>query len=1203
MLQSQVLVTTIGCLLDPLMTRDTRLSPPGRTVREYVLEQWPLFSDMASLIVAVDGNVVGDDPLDVVMGPGQSLLLAIRPGKGGGKSPIATVAMLALSIAAPYMAPTAWVNSMAVGMANTFGVSAAMSMGTYVTLATRIIGAGIALVGGVLISSVFGGGAASVGDPAGTSLAQSATYSWTNDANPVVEGGVCPVLYGTMRITPPCVGRYIELGDDGKQYFNGLYLVADHAVDYIDDIEINNTPLVYYENVTTEKRYGTPDQAVMPNFTDSISQKASGAVLSTSPVVIRTDGNAVEDIAVSLLNPAGLCYFDNGGNVKEASFTYKLRFRKVGDVDWTDWLQETVTAATNNEYRTYKKLGGLPTPGQYDIEASFVVQPTLDARTRTLTKLEFIHEIIHAEQRYPGRSLLSVRALATDKLSGGWPTISCIAKRLTVSVSDGTTTYSKTAMDPAWAGVDLMESAHYGGSVAGNRIAWAQFEEWSDWNVSRGFETHIYLDAGQDMVEALKNITRQGRGNIVQIGSKFTCIVDKPEVLPAQRFMFTVANMTPNTFQQQWLPIDSRATSIEVTYFDASANHSRQMVLVQRADFDSSVYQDIRTSIILYGCTSRDQAVSYGLYLLNCNRYLTETVSFVADIDAIGCMPGDVVDVQHDLPQYGWGGRLVSVDGTSAVLDQEITMVPGTTYALEVKRADDTRLAVTLAAVGAPTTTDTVTLTSAWPGAAPEADDIYQFGPVGSVSKPFRILTITRSSDQQRKVQAIEYNTSVYDDAPSIPVSDTLSGLRAVYAVNAAETFDIVSGVPIPRVILSWAGAALSWDVYFRAVGQVGWSFWKKTTEARADIAGSALQPATTYEFQVRAGNTVDEATLEYMGGPVPPDITGLYGFSQNNLPYISADPVDVPWAVSYVVKKGSAWMTAQLVGEFASPTVQVPGPGTYFMAARCGMAYSPNPASVTVTTDGLVANVIAEYDEVATGWSGTRDDSLVLVGDEMWLVGTGDMYLVDDLYAEEDLYTIGGVAPEGIYTVPEAHRISLSQESICRVTVDYELRGEGISDDLYDDMDLYASADLYGAYGQYVSARPEIRMYRNGSWGPWVLHTPGDYAGEIFDFRLVVRSADTGTIAIVSNFSFTVDVPDRVVWTKGVLVGTGGLDFVHNPPFNAVPSTVVQILDAQPGDQVVLLDVDQTEGGGHVAITNGGVAVSRSVNLIHQGY
>jgi len=132
--------------------------------------------------------------------------------------------------------------------------------------------------------------------------------------------------------------------------------------------------------------------------------------------------------------------------------------------------------------------------------------------------------------------------------------------------------------------------------------------------------------------------------------------------------------------------------------------------------------------------------MAHGNFALNCNRYLVRTGNWEADIDAIGCMPWDVVEVQHDVMLWGEGGLAVSATVSQLTLDKEITLLPNVVYTLRIQSADDdTTAEYTLKNVDFETTTSTITITGAF-NPLPVEYDKWNISAIGCATKFFRLL-------------------------------------------------------------------------------------------------------------------------------------------------------------------------------------------------------------------------------------------------------------------------------------------------------------------------------------------------------------------------------------------------------------------------------------------------------------------------------
>jgi hypothetical protein len=144
----------------------------------------------------------------------------------------------------------------------------------------------------------------------------------------------------------------------------------------------------------------------------------------------------------------------------------------------------------------------------------------------------------------------------------------------------------------------------------------------------------------------------------------------------------------------------------------------------------------------------------------------------------------------------------------------------------------------------------------------------------------------------------------------------------------------------------------------------------------------------------------------------------------------------------------------------------------------------------------------------------------------------------------------------------------------------------------------------------------PEIALSQNGvSWGAWQKYTPGSYSAMAFTARMQLKTLDPTVEAILQEFIFSVDVPDRDDHYVNLSLPSGGLVLSFTPdgasspvPFNggpagspSAPHVQVTILSAQSGDVVSITGISLS--GCTIKVLNGGVGVARSVNVLAQGY
>lgn len=341
-----------------------------------------------------------------------------------------------------------------------------------------------------------------------------------------------------------------------------------------------------------------------------------------------------------------------------------------------------------------------------------------------------------------------------------------------------------------------------------------------------------------------------------------------------------------------------------------------------------------------------------------------------------------------------------------------------------------------------------------------------------------------------------------------------------------------------------------------------------------------------------------------------PADVDGFSTrFNENITELYWNRNVDWRTPIGYEVRFGPTYDNAKVIARTFDTTIQAVGNGTYWIAAYFELlngvlVYSENPATLEIEGAVLTRNILATWDEVATGWSGTFNPDAVLTSPTIRLDGAGNFLDITDYLNNSDILWYGGLAASGAYQIPVGHRVDALRVAPCMVLLDITGYGESIFDNILIVEDWLTYQDILGAqYGAVVSIVPQIRIAGGDAiFGGWQNWAPGFYNARYFDARVLLTTSDPTVNAVVAGFSLTVDVPDRVERAENVVVGTGGITVVFDPAFNSnPPNTQITILNAQAGDDAIL--TNQTASGFDLVIKNGGVNVQRNINRFSQGY
>jgi predicted phage tail protein len=337
---------------------------------------------------------------------------------------------------------------------------------------------------------------------------------------------------------------------------------------------------------------------------------------------------------------------------------------------WTTAATETITGNSSSVIRKHYEYA--VTPGEYDVRAKVTT-----ARQTGITYLEkvyweYIQEFVEDAFLYPYTALLGVKALATDQLNGTNPKVTALVTRGNLYLEYDSGTADAPSSNPAFACWDLLTNKIYGAGIPYTRLNISEFIAWANFCDDNSYKVNIYLEASSTLATCLAKIATCGRGCVIQRGTKFGVLYDGAAD-PVQ--LFTIGNIVADSFEESYLEKANRADVIEITILDEDNDYQRRTIEIARSTYDSSTDEIKMTQISLEGCTNWTQAAKYGKFLMNCQEYLMRTISFKTDVDAIACQPGDVISVQHDVPQWGYGGRVVSATANTITFDRPLSVL------------------------------------------------------------------------------------------------------------------------------------------------------------------------------------------------------------------------------------------------------------------------------------------------------------------------------------------------------------------------------------------------------------------------------------------------------------------------------------------------------------------------------------------------
>lgn len=676
----------------------------------------------------------------------------------------------------------------------------------------------------------------------------SPTYGWDGMSQTRDVGIPVAIIYGEHRVGGNVINEYVWTDGD-KNYLNQLIALCEGEISGISSIKVNKNPIENFDGVALTTKVGTNSQSVIPNFEDLHNlYDVTNQLLQSNPYVYTTIDSDVEGFEIHLLLPSGLYQTDSSnGQINAWSVTYQVEYKLHASGTYIDLGTTTIDTKSRSAVRRVFRKDGL-TAGQYDIR---VTRTSVDSDFTHQGDLYFqqLDEIKTDDLKYPNTALLGIELLATEQLSGQSPNITSLVKgkliripdvrylgspiawdlyywdpgavtfkRLSDSAActwDGVTYITGWSANPIWCLRDLITNTRYG---LGEFIDVAQINDtvllemakYADERVPDGaasyekrFRLDCVIDTYNRALDLIMQISATFAGFPYYSAGAVQIKIDKP-TSPTQ--VFGMGNIVAGSFRQAWKSIKELPNVIEVTFNDAQKDYEQETIAV--IDEDSLTAGDpMRKQPLRIFCSRASQAIRIGRYALKVAKYIDRSIVFRASIDAIACTIGDIIDISHDVPQWGFSGRIKSGSTVSIVkLDQTVVVAPATSYKVEIRFADGT---VALRDVtNSPGSYTDLNITPAL-SSAPAALDVYAFGVSSIQTKPFRIVSMSKTIEDEVEITAIEYEAAVYDDSDVTLPTNNYSAL--------STTIPIVTNLDTTeRAVVLPDGSTISViDVYF----------------------------------------------------------------------------------------------------------------------------------------------------------------------------------------------------------------------------------------------------------------------------------------------------------------------------------------------------------------------------------------------------
>lgn len=613
-------------------------------------------------IILRNGEAVMRADWDQVISTGDLLSVVLLPqggGDDGGSNVLQVILMVVVAVLSFYTGG-------AVGAAYGAGYGAAAQ-------------AAVGIVGAVLVNALIPPpkpqGANS---QSSDSVAASPTYNIAAQGNSARLEGAIPIQYGRMVIYPDfAAAPYVEYAGN-EQYLYQLFCIGVGRFDVgqirIEDTAIENFEEVQYEIVGPGEVLDLFPSAVTTSVEVSGQEALTGVEIG--PFVANAAGSLTTRLAVDLVCPRGLYYAQDNGSLTGKTISFNVIVREVDDDgapvgSWATVDSPTLWGATATPMR-YSFNYAVPS-GRYEVK--LVRTDTKDSSSRSGHELIWagLRAYLQDARTFGDVTLLAVKIRATNNISQQSSrkiNVDCTRKLFEWTGSAWAGEYATRSI--SWALADACKTV----GLPDSRIDLAKLIELDETWTARGDTFNGRFDSTTTFWEAITKIAQAGRCKAFMQGGVMCFVRDQEVALPVA--LFSMRNIIRGSFSLNFItPSTDTADAVEVSYFDDTTWKPRRLTCALPA---SSALKPAKVS--LFGVTNRAQANREGTYMAAANRYRRTLIKFATEMDGFIPSYGDLVAINHDLPQWGQFAEVVAWDaGTlTMTLSEPMTWGSGSHY-------------------------------------------------------------------------------------------------------------------------------------------------------------------------------------------------------------------------------------------------------------------------------------------------------------------------------------------------------------------------------------------------------------------------------------------------------------------------------------------------------------------------------------------
>lgn len=503
---------------------------------------------------------------------------------------------------------------------------------------------------------------------------------------------------------------------------------------------------------------------------------------------------------------------------------------------------------------------------------------------------------------YPWVALLGTRIRATDQISGSLPTITSIIEGTCVSLPSGYISYYdgvterpirywETPWDgtmttdsdptnvawtdsPIWCLWDLLTNPIHGlnehfdidpakkNLILANLVAMSTYCDqyiYDDGTVATSYDsvhpvTHelprvryslnLVVDQSKSAREWVNVICASMNALLFEMEGMVYLDVDQPKNITQ---IFNMSNIKDYT--QSCASLKAIPNVFEVSFYNKDKDYDQDSFLIETPEYQAEglTAEERKQSMSYIGVTDEKQVRNLVLRAMTVAGNSGTLASFKTGTEGLMSTVFSIIGLQHDVPQWGSGGRIESVEdystywrvGLSDSFDYTVLESDGLWGQLAVSISNAGAAPVDLG-VNEPTSDGTyshlnisktyVDEDGVTQSFTPEVGATYILGQITNTVKPFKILSLRRDSDEFTEVSVIEYLEDAYSDditkVPSVSMpsysqlpavqKDSVTSVVVEETIYVDTTGNLKTGATVYYKVptgLLWAGCQIYYGI------------------------------------------------------------------------------------------------------------------------------------------------------------------------------------------------------------------------------------------------------------------------------------------------------------------------------------------------------------------------------------------------------